>query len=99
MANFISHRPKGDISQIPLEIYFTFGNAEYFTFMRKEIEIQGCIEVSPEIDIDHFTDEFIKWVESRGWSFGGGFSEIIDGHYIMPDGSNCKHFSDMSKNV
>ena len=28
---FISHRPKGDISQFPQGNYFTFGNAEYFT--------------------------------------------------------------------
>ena len=62
--------------------------------MRKEIEIQGCVEVSPEIDIDHFTDEFIKWVESKGWSFGGGFSEIIDGYYVMPDGSKGKSVLD-----
>ena len=62
--------------------------------MRKEIEIQGCVEVSPETDIDHFTDEFIKWVESNGWSFGGGFSEIIDGYYMMPDGSKGKSVLD-----
>lgn len=62
--------------------------------MRKEIEIQGCVEISPEIDIDHFTDEFMKWVESKGWSFGGGFSEIIDGCYIMPDGSKGKSVLD-----
>lgn len=58
--------------------------------MRKEIEIQGCIEVSPEIDINHFTDEFIKWVESKGWYFGGGFNEIVDGCYINPDGTKGK---------
>ena len=28
---FISHRPKGDISQFPQGNHFTFGNAEYFT--------------------------------------------------------------------
>ena len=52
--------------------------------MRKEFEIQGCIEVSPETDIDGFTDEFIRWVESKGWYFGGGFREIVDGRYTLP---------------
>lgn len=62
--------------------------------MRKEIETQGCVEVSSETDIDVFTDEFIKWIESKGWSFGGGFSEIVDGFYIMPDGSKGKSVLD-----
>jgi len=30
-ANFISHRPKGDISQFSQENYFTFTRGEYFT--------------------------------------------------------------------
>ena len=58
--------------------------------MRKEIEINGCIEVPPEADFNAITNEFIQWIESKGWSFGGGFSEIVDGYYVMPDGSRGK---------
>lgn len=47
--------------------------------MRKEIEINGCIEIPPEMTMDEFCDAFIEWVESKGWLFGGGFREIVDG--------------------
>ena len=62
--------------------------------MEIEIEIQGCVAVPPDVDINYFTDEFIKWVESKGWSFGGGFSEIVDGYYIKSDGSKGKSVLD-----
>ena len=55
--------------------------------MRKEIEIRGCVEVSEDTDLEGFIDEFLAWVEARGRSFGGGFREIVDGHYVLPDGS------------
>lgn len=55
--------------------------------MRKEIEISGCIEVQPEADADQVIDEFLQWIESKGWYFGGGFREIRDGHYVLPDGT------------
>ena len=61
--------------------------------MRKEIEINGCIEIPPEMTLDEFENEFIKWVESKGWFFGGGFREIADGYYILPDGSKGKAVS------
>ena len=54
--------------------------------MRKEFEIQGCIEVPPDVDMDSFTDAFLRWVEANGWYFGGGFREIRDGYYILPSG-------------
>ena len=53
--------------------------------MIKEIEIQGCIEVPPEMTLDEFTDVFIQFVESKGWFFGGGLREIIDGRYVLPN--------------
>ena len=59
-------------------------------FMRKEFEINGCIEVQAEITEDEFSNAFIQFVESRGWSFGGGINEIQDGYYILPDGSKGK---------
>ena len=58
--------------------------------MRKELEINGCIEVQAEITEDEFSNAFIQFVESRGWSFGGGINEIQDGYYTLPDGSKGK---------
>ena len=55
--------------------------------MRKEIEINGCVEIPPEITMDAFTDAFIEWIESKGWYFGGGFKEIVDGYYTKLNGS------------
>jgi hypothetical protein len=55
--------------------------------MRKEIEIRGCIEIPPEMTMDAFTDAFIEWIESKGWYFGGGLQEIVDGHYVNSDGT------------
>lgn len=58
--------------------------------MRKEIEINGCIEIPPEMTMDAFTEAFLELIESKGWSFGGGFNEIIDGYNVNPDGSRGK---------
>lgn len=58
--------------------------------MRKEFEINGCIEVQAEITEDEFFDAFIQFVESKGWPFGGGINEIQDGYYILPDGTKEK---------
>ena len=59
--------------------------------MRKEFEIMGCIEVSPEVTEEDFYDAFLGFVESKGWWFGGGIREIQDGYYILPDGSRGNH--------
>lgn len=58
--------------------------------MRKEMEVVGCIEIPSEMSYDEFLDAFIELMESKGWYFGGGFNEIIDGYYINPDGSRGK---------
>ena len=58
--------------------------------MQKEIEIDGCVEIQNEMTIDEFTCAFIEFIESKGWYFGGGFKEIIDGYYVNPDGSKGK---------
>ena len=58
--------------------------------MRKEIEINGCVEIPGEVTQEEFVDAFIDWVESKGWYFGGGFREILDGYYINPDGTKAK---------
>jgi hypothetical protein len=33
-------------------------------------------------------------VESKDLPFGGGFREIVDGHYVNRDGSPGKHISE-----
>ncbi len=62
--------------------------------MRKEIEINGCIEVPPEMTMEEFWDAFLPLIESKGWTFGGGAREIIDGYHIMPDGTRGGCVSD-----
>ena len=59
--------------------------------VRKEFEIQGCIEVPPEVTEDEFWNAFIEFVESKGWAFGGGIQEIQDGYYILANGSRGQH--------
>ena len=63
--------------------------------MRKEIEIMGCIEIPSDTTKDEVIDAFVDFVESKGWYFGGGFQEIIDGWYVYPDGSKYKHVLDI----
>lgn len=53
--------------------------------MKKEFEIVGCVEVEACVTEDEFITELIKFVESKGWSFGGGVREMIDGKYINPN--------------
>lgn len=48
----------------------------------KEIEINGCINIPPNVSFDEVYDKFIEFVESNGWFFGGGFRTIIDGEYV-----------------
>ena len=60
----------------------------------KEIEFHGCVEVPPDTTMDEFTDAFLSWVESKGWSFGGGFREIVNGHYVNRDSSVGKHVTE-----
>ena len=62
--------------------------------MVKEIEINGCVEIPADMEADDFISKFIQWIEENGWSFGGGFCEIVDGYYILPDGSRGKHVDD-----
>ena len=65
--------------------------------MRKEFEIQGCIEVPPEVTEDEFWNAFIEFVESKGWSFGGGIQEIQDGYYILAPLCKVLYFSIYSR--
>ncbi len=50
--------------------------------MTKEIEMQGCIEIPPEVSQDEVCDKLIAFIEANGWYFGGGFRTVIDGEYI-----------------
>ena len=62
--------------------------------MRKQFEIDGCIEVQLEVSADEFWETFIDFVEAKGWFFGGVINEIQDDYYILPDGSKGKHVLD-----
>ena len=46
--------------------------------MTKEFEIYGCIETPADVDMDRISEEFIQWIESKGWFFGGSFRELKD---------------------
>lgn len=59
--------------------------------MDKEFEINGCVMVSSDVTDDDFWEAFIDFVESKGWFFGGGIEEIVDGYYVLADGSCGKH--------
>jgi len=39
------------------------------------IEINGVAEIHPSVSIDQFIDMFIRFIESHGWFFGGGYKE------------------------
>jgi hypothetical protein len=68
--------------------------------LSKEFEIQGCIEVPISLSEDEFFKEFIGFIESKNWTFGGGINEIIDGFYINADGTKGKYvLEDMFDNI
>lgn len=37
-------------------------------------EFSGTIETPPEINCDKFSQYFMNWVDSMGWSFTGSFA-------------------------
>lgn len=45
--------------------------------MINEITINGVVTVPKGIDADKFSDEFIEWIESKGYTFGGGIGPYI----------------------
>ena len=58
------------------------------------IEIEGCIEIPMNTNSYTVIDKFIEFVEANGWTFGGGFSEIIDDWYVNDKGEKIKHVED-----
>lgn len=44
--------------------------------MSHEIELCGCLTIPDNANFDEITDVFLDFVESHGWYYGGGFSEI-----------------------
>ena len=60
----------------------------------KLFEINGTVEVQAELTEDKFWDTFIEFIESQGWSFGGGINMIVDDYYINSDGTRGKHVLD-----
>ena len=49
--------------------------------MTHEIEIDGCLNVPTTVSLNDVVDEFLAFIENRGWYFGGGFNEFKDDHY------------------
>lgn len=62
--------------------------------MHTEIEINGCVEIPKGTDPDSFISAFLRWLEENDCSFGGGFNTIIDGYYILPDGTRGKRIDE-----
>jgi uncharacterized protein YggL (DUF469 family) len=46
--------------------------------MSKLIQVNGVVEIKDTESHDEFLDKFIEFVESNGWSFGGGTQDITD---------------------
>ncbi len=50
------------------------------------IKIDGCVYATNEEDIieEEFWNVFIKFIEEKGWYFGGGLNQIDEeGNYIL----------------
>ena len=63
--------------------------------MEREFEIRGCIfGLEDDMSLDEFTDTFIAFVESKGWLFGGGLAEIVDGYYVDEEGRKIGYVLD-----
>lgn len=62
--------------------------------MIKEIEINGCVEVPAKTTMDEFYSAFLEFMEAKGWYFGGGFREIVDGYYVDSNGKKCEPVSE-----
>lgn len=50
--------------------------------MSHEIELCGCLTIPEDANWDEVADLFLNFVESHGWYYGGGFSEIRDGKQV-----------------
>jgi len=44
--------------------------------MSRYIEINGVVELPDNVDHDQFWNEFIDFLESKGYYYGGGSQEI-----------------------
>jgi len=42
-----------------------------------EFEINGCVVTPSYITHDEFYNEFIMWIDSKGWQFGGSTKEYV----------------------
>jgi len=58
--------------------------------MSKSVEVMGCIEIPEDTEADYVIDKFIKFVESNGWYFGGGFNTIVDNWYVNNKGEKIR---------
>lgn len=59
------------------------------------IDVSGFVE-GPK-DAEEFSDAFIDWIETKGWTFGGGIGPYVEG------GSDCRttneHFTTIPLDV
>lgn len=52
------------------------------TTLVKTIEINGVVAVPESVDADRFTGEFLAWLKSKGWVFGGGIGPYDDNNEL-----------------
>lgn len=57
-------------------------------------EISGCVEVPKNLTKERFCKELFEYIQSKGWIFEGKIAEIMDGYYILPDGSKGRYVLD-----
>lgn len=46
--------------------------------MSRHIQVNGVVEIKDSETHNDFMDKFIQFVESNGWSFGGGTQDVTD---------------------
>jgi uncharacterized protein YggL (DUF469 family) len=51
----------------------TESHEPYIAGRKKVFSVSGAIQTTPDMTLDEFIDEFIDWIESKGWAYGGGF--------------------------
>ena len=58
--------------------------------MKKEMQIDGCVELPENMTFDEFYTLFIRFIEQNGCFFGGGLKNIVNGFYVDDNGNKIK---------